>query len=87
MLDLEITPVIKDTIALCVAKLSVDNHAKAEEACNRMPRSFHKLYKNLSVLANCTNNSIHVYTKLFLSLMEHSIGWLGQSCSLSSNLL
>ena len=45
-----------------VTRLSVDNHAKAEEACNGMAMSFHKLNKHLPCLANYTNDSIHVFS-------------------------
>ena len=50
--DFELTPEVQATINQHVAKLSVDNYAKAEEAFNGLISSFCKLYKHISGFAN-----------------------------------
>ena len=68
-LDLGLTPEVQATINQSVAKLSVDNHDKAEEACNSLFTSYHKLYEQMSIFANFTIKSVCVYWKLF-SLLD-----------------
>ena len=64
-LDLGLTPEVQATINQCVAKLSVDSHAKAEVACNSLFSSYSKLYKHMSGFANFTINSVCVYWMLY----------------------
>ena len=61
--NLGLTPEVQAIINQHVAGLSVDNHAKAEEACNDLTTSYHKLYKCMSGFANFTNDSICVCSK------------------------
>ena len=63
--DLGLTPEVQATINQHVAKLSVDNHAKAEEACNGLFSSYCKLYKHMSGFTNFTINSVCVYLSLY----------------------
>ena len=77
MANLDIDPMIKETISKSVTKLSVDNQGQAEEACYRMSKSFSKLYWHMSGLANYSNKSMHVYMKFFSLLTGHSEGCLG----------
>ena len=48
-----------------MAKLSVDNHAKAEVTDNGLFSSYCKLYRHMSGIANFTIDSVCVYSKLY----------------------